>query len=64
MLRSIACAAVFVLAFFSFGAGFQGDNAKTIFSIPTLWLFILVVLPLFLFLLVKVFWRRFDRTSR
>jgi hypothetical protein len=44
------------------GAVFQGATSETWFSMPSLWFFALIVLPILFYFLVRFYWTLQDRT--
>ncbi len=56
-----------VLVFFgvlSLGAAYQEQNSETWFSIPSLWFFGLVVMPVLLYGLNRYYWAKRDRLRK
>ncbi len=64
LLLLISTMFVLLICLATFGAVFQNSNSDTILSIPALWFAGLYLLPLALFLIVGLVWKRLDRIIR
>ncbi len=65
--RTLLWSALIAILFFGiigFGAAFQDEKSNTVLSVPSIWMFGLIILPIVLYYIVKYYWIRNDRYSR
>ena len=60
-LAVVICILVFVIAL---GSALQGRNSESVFAMPFVWFFSLILLPLVLFVVVRQATRQIERTRR
>lgn len=61
LLFWVALGLIGVLALAALGAAFQDENSQTILSVPSLWLFGLIVMPILVYVVIIVHWSKSSR---